>query len=178
MRSTTWKRVGALAAMLCLLALAACSQGLPDGYTDYEDKGNGFAIGYPSDWEVLRGMGTIVSFAAPGESSQGRPNFGVTMERLNQHITPTEYLEQAKGIMAQAMPGFAFLEQSAETINGRDAVRFMYSIEIEGQKLTLVGFAVIDELMAYVVTGGCKDEQYAEFEHVFDAAGRTLRMLD
>lgn len=177
MHSKFWKQLGALGAVLCLLALAACSGGLPKGYTEYKDEKNGFALGHPTDWEELHGMGTLVSFAAPGETTQGRPNFGVTSERLGQDMSAEDYLEQAKKIMTQVMPGFSFLEQKSETISGRDGVRFKYNIEIEGQKLTLVGFAVIDKQMAYVVTGGCKDEQYAEFEDVFNTAGRSLRIL-
>lgn len=177
MRSYTWKRLAALGAILCLLALAACSGGLPNGYTEYKDEKNGFALGHPSDWEELHGMGTLVSFAAPGESTQGRPNFGVTSERLGQDMTPENYLNQAKKIMAQVMPGFVMVDEKNEKIDGRDAARFKYQIELDGQKLTLVGFAVIDKQVAYVVTGGCKDDQFAEYEKVFDIAGRSLRIL-
>lgn len=177
MRCTIWARLGALSAVLFLLALAACSGKLPDGYSEYKDEKNGFVLAHPSDWEELHGMGTLVSFAAPGESSKGRPNFGVTSERLGQNMSPEEYIEQAKKIMTQVMPGFKFLEQRSETIHDRKGVRFKYSIEVDGQKLTLVGFAVINKQMAYVVTGGCKDEQFQEFEGVFDIAGRSLNML-
>lgn len=177
MRSSIWIRLGALCAALCLLALAACSGGLPDGYSEYKDEKGGFALAYPSDWEELHGMGTLVSFAAPGESAKGRPNFGVTSERLGKTMSPVEYLEQAKKVMAQVMPGFTFLEQKPEEIQGRKGVRFMYSIEIDDQKLTLVGHAVIDKQMAYVVTGGCKDDLMPEFEKVFDTAGTSLRIL-
>ncbi|WP_022662121.1 PsbP-related protein [Paucidesulfovibrio longus] len=177
MHGMIWKRLGALCAIFCLLALAACSGGLPDGYSEYKDEKAGFALAHPSDWEELHGMGTLVSFAAPGESTKGRPNFGVTSERLGQDMTPEQYIEQAKKIMTQVMPGFTFLEQASETINDRKGVRFKYSIEVDDQKLTLVGFAVIEKQMAYVVTGGCKDDQFKEFESVFDTAGRSLRVL-
>lgn len=177
MPAISWKSLVLLSVLFGLLVLNGCSGGLPEGFVLYEDESNGFAIGHPEPWEELHGMGTLVSFVAPGKSSQGRPNFGVTSENLGQDMTPAQYLEQARKVMQQVMPGFEFLGQQSETIDGRDAMRFKYSIAIDDQQLTLVGFAVIHEQMAYVVTGGCKDEQFADYESVFDLAGRSLRIL-
>ncbi|MEF2146148.1 MAG: DcrB-related protein [Desulfovibrionaceae bacterium] len=160
-----------------LLLVAACSGGLPEGFKEYKDLEQGFSIGYPEDWKELHGMGTLVTFAHPDENAKGRPNFGVTTEALKVAVTPDEYLENAKSVMVKVMPGFEFLEQTSETINGENGVRFKYDIEVDGQKLTLLGFAVIKNNTAYVVTGGCKQEQFEENVGTFDKAGRSLRIL-
>lgn len=177
MATHAWKQRVLFICLCSLTLLCACSNGVPDGFALYEDESNGFAIAYPQDWEEMHGMGTLVSFAEPGESAKGRPNFGVTSEKLNSTMTPEQYLQQARIVMKQVMPKFEFLGQQNETIDGRDAIRFQYSIVIDGQQLTLVGFATIQDNMAYVVTGGCQNEQFADYEGIFDQAGRSLRLI-
>lgn len=169
----------ALAAVLTsLLALAGCGSDAMDGYSRYEDPKNGFAIQHPEDWEPLHGTGALVTFMAPAEpGTAGRANVTVTMEPVPASMTAAEYLEQAKPLLAQMLPEYEFGGQEPVTVGGVEGIRYSYTIEIQGHRMSLIGYALLAKGHAYVLTAGSLADRFDKHAETFDTICRSMEIL-
>ncbi len=168
----------ALIAPVLLVLLSACGSDTMSGYQRYEDDKNGFALQYPEDWEQLHGTGALVTFMAPAEpGSPGRPNATVTMEPVPGDMTPEAYLERAKPLLAQLLPKYAFGDQESVKVGGVDAVRYTYTIEIQEHRMNLVGYALLTNNKAYVITAGALADQYERYADTFEKICRSMEIL-
>ena len=164
---------------LFVLGLAsACGPDAMSGFVRYEDDKNGFAFQHPEDWEPLHGTGALVTFMAPAVPGvPGRANVTMTMEPVPSDMTPEAYLEQAKPLLAQILPDYEFTGQESVTVGGVDGVRYTYDIEIQGQRMRLVGYALLAKDHAYVLTAGALADRFENYADTFELICRSVEIL-
>jgi len=137
---------------------------------------SGFSLRVPSDWRVLKNVGTVKVFAISKQAESGfRPNVNVV-------VTPADS-GPPTGIRSALLREFQKAGIKVTSLSTRNvrlpagsAVELRYQGTMLGRKLTWLAYVVNAHGRAYVVTFTSGRGSYARFAPLFHTIARSFRI--
>ncbi len=160
---------------LCLIGLALCAPLALSGCDWFKD----YSLTPPDGWEKQDGQGMVdVFYLSPADSSADdfRENIGVTIEKLPENMTIKAYWDQAQTHMDRMFTNLNLLEEEFITLNGKDAVRTVYTHDMGQMKLKQSQYIVVSGKKALVLTCSALQDTYDEYEPTFKKCARTFKV--
>ena len=141
--------------------------------------GQGYAIEYPTEWELKpKYMGTDSMAISPleGQTDAIRENVNVVFESTSVATTPRAYFEANLPTMKQHLQKFTQLtNQPVLLTTGVNAHELMYTHEYNGQVFQVRAIFLAKGSVGYVITCTALPETYAQHAGQFDSIVNSFR---
>jgi hypothetical protein len=162
--------VAGLAVAAALAASAAAATSLKTVH------GAGFSLRVPSDWRVLKNIGTVKLFAISKTTDAGfRVNVNVVVTPSNSG-PPTGIRDEMIRELRKA--GISVTSLSTRTVHlpAGSAVELRYRGSMLGRKLSWLAYVIQARGRAYVVTFTSGQGAYARYAPLFATMARSFRL--
>jgi hypothetical protein len=168
--------------ILILLVVSSCSCGGGEGYLEYVDEGNGFAISYPQDWAVLSQDDLPEGVLAAFEASSACGNFtsmcAVDTSSLKEGEDFGGWCEHVL-MLFSANPSYTLIDHGNTTLNDMDAFQHVYTVKTsEGVLVYTMQLYVPSNSTVWVLSCGCGFECWGQYESAFETMLYSFRLID
>jgi hypothetical protein len=136
----------------------------------------GASIMVPPDWTVSQKTDNPVLFAvAPGAGAYG-PMANLVVENLNQRISAYDYLQANIITLRVSLSGLEIKNGGVELADPEAPAWIQFTYPREKIKVETLTYCKTLDYRAYVVTMTAPADQFPQYERLFRAMGRSLRM--
>ncbi len=147
----------------------------------YTNEENGFAIGFPTDWNVLENvLGTAVTAYSPmaNGSDHFRESVSVTVLPLAPGTDLDAFFEQEYGNKANLYQDFREVERNRVIIGGTDAIAVIYTYSLGGRHAIELMYAAAAGETGYVILCEAVPDSFDNFSSLFEAIASSFEILN
>ncbi|HUT54679.1 MAG TPA: hypothetical protein VM658_14910 [bacterium] len=136
----------------------------------------GASIMVPPDWTVTQKTSNPVFFAvAPGAGNHG-PMANLVVENLNQRMSPYDYLQANIITLRVSLSGLEIKNGGVELADPEAPAWIQFTYPRDQIKVEALTYCKTRDYRAYVVTMAAPADQFPQYERLFRAIGRSLRV--
>ena len=147
----------------------------------YTNEENGFAIGFPADWNIQEGVvGTTVTASSPlaDGSDTFRESVSVTVLPLDAGTDLEAFFEQNYGGKANLFQDFREVERKRVTIGGADAIAVIYTYSLGGSHAIELMYAAAVGETGYTILCAAVPESFDGFSALFEAIAGSFEIVN
>lgn len=147
------------------------------GFVRYTDKAKGYSIGYPKDWERLKGSKTAFAVAEKIHPNTGSysESMNVVMIEVPRVITQDEFYKFFVEGTKRRVDEFKVLQKESVVMGGENAVRVTYSGKGRGVNFKVYAYMLIKGKKLYLVTCGAKEADFDKYKALFEKIANSFR---
>jgi hypothetical protein len=147
------------------------------GGQTYRDPQVRFSFMIPENWTQVQAAGAEVAFQAPTPAGSIPATVNVVLEKLpSASVTLDEYDQAGETNLKQQFPDYKAVSLTKVSVDGKPAYKRVYTATIAGRLLQLQQVYLIEKDVAYLITCGAPQENFAANSPVFDQISGTFKI--
>ena len=147
-------------------------------YERYYSRDYRFSVAFPQGWELANeedaaSLGAISPRA--GFNDSFRENALVGSFELTEELSLLEYFSGNLEYLKDQVPDLVVDNMQMTKLDGLDAIRLVYTSQIEGMSYKTIQVFALKEGRGYIVTGMGQEMAYNDYEEIFDGIVKSFR---
>lgn len=143
----------------------------------YKDPQSRFSFTIPGNWTQVAAAGAEIAFQSPVPAGVVPATVNVVLEKLpSASVTLDEYDQAGEANLKQQFPDYKAVALTKVTVDGKAAYKRVYTATIAGRLLQLQQVYLIEKDVAYVISCGAPQENFAANTAVFDQISGTFKI--
>lgn len=137
-----------------------------------------FRMEIPEGWETYHDMGlmnVLVRGPQVSKKSAFQPSVNVIVDGSLAVMSEQEYWDQTATQFQQMLNGFTYITTAPIELDGTPGTRSVFEHTMNGHRLRVLNYTIITSDRAYVLTGTALQDQYEEFEPLFEQIMQSFR---
>ena len=143
----------------------------------YNDPQGRFSFSIPNNWTQVQAAGAEIAFQSPAPAGTIPATINIVLEKLpSATVTLDEYDQAGEANLKQQFPDYKAVSLTKVTIDGKPAYKRVYTATIVGRVLQLQQVYLIERDVAYVISCGAPQENFAANATTFDQISGTFKI--
>ena len=143
----------------------------------YNDPQGRFSFMIPNNWTQVQAAGAEIAFQSPAPAGTIPATINIVLEKLpSATVTLDEYDQAGEANLKQQFPDYKSVSLTKVTIDGKPAYKRVYTATIAGRVLQLQQVYLIERDVAYVISCGAPQENFASNATTFDQISGTFKI--
>ena len=148
------------------------------GYLPYTDAANGFSIAHPETWSKAQNLPLVhITFDDSVLCDLVAASFQVASDTLPFSMTVQEY-HAATIIPFQADPGYTFSYAEVITVDGKNAIKHVYTISRAGFSSKQMEVMLVEDLTVWTILFSTVPTCWSQYENTFDTIAGSFHLLN
>jgi len=147
------------------------------GYLPYTDAANGFSIAHPETWSKAQNLPLVhITFDDSVLCDLVAASFQVASDTLPFSMTVQEY-HAATIVPFQADPGYTFSYAEVITVDGKNAIKHVYTISRAGFSSKQMEVMLVEDLTVWTILFSTVPICWSQYENTFDTITDSFQLL-